>query len=141
MMRGIAFVLALALSAAAGAIEDVAPFPDAATQARYEHLVKELRCLVCQNQSIADSNAPLAADLRRDVREMMMAGKSDEEIKEFMVQRYGEWILYRPRLLRQTWLLWGAPALLLVLGFGIVGRVIYQRGRAYEDAPDSEPQE
>ena len=130
----VALVLLL-ISIGTCAIENVAPFDDPAMQARYEHIVKELRCLVCQNESIADSNALLAADLRREVREMMVAGKSDEEIKEFMVHRYGEWILFRPRLLPQTWLLWFAPALLLIPGVLIATRVIRKRAQLYRDDP------
>jgi cytochrome c-type biogenesis protein CcmH len=80
-MRGLALLFFLLTAAGVPAIENVAPFDDPAMQARYEHIVKELRCLVCQNESIADSNALLAADLRREVREMMIAGKSDAEIK------------------------------------------------------------
>jgi cytochrome c-type biogenesis protein CcmH len=129
----------LTLAIQAVAIENVAPFPDPAVQARYEHLVHELRCLVCQNESIADSNALLAADLRREVREMIVAGKSDEEIKDFMVARYGEWILFRPRLLPQAWLLWAAPALLLMIGGVVAARVISARARLYRDDPDEEP--
>jgi cytochrome c-type biogenesis protein CcmH len=139
VIRCWAFVLAFALPAGAGAIESVAPLSDPALQARYEHLTQELRCLVCQNQTIADSNAPLAADLRREVRGMLVAGSSDEEIQRFMVERYGEWILYRPRLSAQTLLLWAAPALLILLGLGIAARVILNRTRLYrEDQPDGE---
>jgi len=130
--------LALLLAAAAGAIENVAPFADPVVQERYEHLVKELRCLVCQNESIADSNALLAADLRREVREMIVAGKSDEEIKEFMVARYGEWILFRPRLLPQAWLLWAAPGLFLIFGAIVAARIIRARARLYRDEPGGE---
>jgi cytochrome c-type biogenesis protein CcmH len=143
MRRGprafVVLALALTLVAQAWAIENVAPFADPAVQARYEHLVRELRCLVCQNESIADSNALLAADLRREVREMIVAGKSDEEIKDFMVARYGEWILLRPRLLPQNWLLWAAPGLLLALGGLVAARVISARARLYREDPDGEP--
>jgi cytochrome c-type biogenesis protein CcmH len=138
-MRPVVPLLLLLLVANASAIENVAPFDDPAMQARYEHIVKELRCLVCQNESIADSNAPLAADLRREVREMMVAGKSDEEIKGFMVDRYGEWILFRPRLLRQTWLLWFAPAILLLIGTFVAVRVVSRRARLYTDEPGDDP--
>jgi cytochrome c-type biogenesis protein CcmH len=131
----LALLLLLLIGAQATAIENVAPFEDPAMQERYEHIVKELRCLVCQNESIADSNALLAADLRREVREMMVAGRSDAEIKDFMVHRYGEWILFRPRLLPQTWLLWFAPVLLLLPGVFIATRVIRNRARLYRDDP------
>jgi cytochrome c-type biogenesis protein CcmH len=136
--RFIALAGLLLLAASASGIENVAPFDDPAMQERYEHIVKELRCLVCQNESIADSNAPLAADLRREVREMMLAGKSDAEIQKFMVDRYGEWILFRPRLMPQTWLLWFAPALLLLLGILIAVRVVSKRARMSLDDPGEE---
>ena len=140
-MKGalLALFASLLLAVAAGAIESVAPFPDPAVQARYERITAELRCLVCQNQSIADSNAPLAADLRREVREMISAGRSDAEIQQFMVDRYGEWILYRPRLTAQTLLLWGAPALLLVVGLLVGARVIVRRTRLYGASPGADP--
>jgi len=126
------------LALRAGAIENVAPFADPAMQARYEHIVKELRCLVCQNESIADSNAPLAADLRREVREMMLAGRSDAEIQKFMVDRYGEWILFRPRFLPQSWLLWFAPGILLVIGIAVAARVVSKRAHMSLDDPNEE---
>jgi cytochrome c-type biogenesis protein CcmH len=138
-MRGLALLFLLLTAAGVPAIENVAPFDDPAMQARYEHIVKELRCLVCQNESIADSNALLAADLRREVREMMIAGKSDAEIKGFMVDRYGEWILFRPRLLPQTWLLWFAPVILLLIGTVVAVRVVSQRTRLYSDDPGDDP--
>ena len=136
-MRDWVFAVFFALSAGAFAIESAAPFADPAMQARYEHIAKELRCLVCQNQTIADSNAPLAADLRQEVREMLIAGKTDDEIQNFMVERYGDWILYRPRLSTQTLLLWAAPGLLVLLGLGIAVRVIAKRARLYRDEPDA----
>ena len=76
-------------------------FDDPALQARYENITRELRCLVCQNETIADSNATLARDLRREVREMIAAGKTDDEIRDFMIARYGDFVLYRPRMTRR----------------------------------------
>lgn len=84
-------------------------------EARYERLVQELRCLVCQNQSVAESNAPLALDLRRIVRRMLAEGRSDGEIKEFMRGRYGDFVLYQPPFSATTALLWVGPALLLLV--------------------------
>ena len=90
--------------------------PPAEDEARYHALIAELRCLVCQNQTIAESNAPLAADLRDQVRSQMTAGKSDAEIIEFVTARYGDFVLYRPPFKLRTWLLWLGPfALLLVV--------------------------
>ena len=85
---------------------------------------------MCQNESIADSNAGLAADLRREVREMLGAGKSDQEILAFMTDRYGDFVLFRPPFVARTWLLWLAPALLLATGAWIATRIIKQEGAA-----------
>jgi len=90
-----------------------------AQRERYQHLAEELRCLVCQNQTLADSNAELAADLRHQVEDQILAGRSDDEIKAYLVQRYGDFVLYRPPMKSSTWLLWLGPfALLLVGAFG-----------------------
>ena len=102
------FLLLMLLTAVAHAAE-----PPAADEARYHALIGELRCLVCQNQSIAESNAPLAADLRDQVRTQMAAGKSDAEIIEFVTARYGDFVLYRPPFKLRTWLLWLGPFTLL----------------------------
>lgn len=121
-------VLALALLPVLGvAIDSEEDFEDPGLQTRFEALTDELRCLVCQNQTIADSNATLAQDLRREVREMMLAGKSDDEIRTFMTERYGDFVLYRPPFAPRTWLLWLAPGLLLLLGAGVMVRIVTQR--------------
>jgi cytochrome c-type biogenesis protein CcmH len=111
-----ALLVLLVLGARAFAIDTEVAFDDAALQARYEHLIREFRCLQCQNETIADSNAELARDLRREIRDMIGAGKTDNEIREFLTQRYGDFVLYRPPVKPTTWLLWSAPALLLLLG-------------------------
>lgn len=85
-------------------------------RARYQHLAEELRCLVCQNQTLADSNAGLAVDLRREVETMIVAGHSNDEIKGFLVERYGNFVLYRPPMQGNTWLLWAGPFGLLAAG-------------------------
>ena len=118
-MRIAVFLGALLLAMQALAIDTGRAFEDPEQQARYELLIKDLRCLVCQNQSIADSNATLASDLRREVREMMIAGQSDQQIRDFMTARYGDFVLYRPPVSPRTWLLWAAPVLLLLGGLGI----------------------
>ena len=115
-VRVAALLTLLLLGAQALAIDTEAAFDDPALQARYDHLIREFRCLQCQNEAIADSNAELAVDLRRDIREMVAVGKTDAEIREFLTQRYGDFVLYRPPLKPSTWLLWSAPALLLLLG-------------------------
>jgi cytochrome c-type biogenesis protein CcmH len=119
----------LALGGQALAIDTEAAFDDPVLQKRYESINRELRCLVCQNQTIADSNATLAQDLRREVREMIAAGKTDDEIRDFMIERYGDFVLYRPRLTPENFLLWAAPALLLVIGGAVVARVVRRRGQ------------
>ncbi len=132
------FVLMLACLAVY-AVDSGEEFADPVLQARYEHLIHDLRCLVCQNESIADSNAPLAADLRREVREMLQAGKQDTEILRFMTDRYGDFVLFRPPFVARTWLLWIAPVLLLATGAWIAVRIIRQRDRlARADRDDSD---
>ena len=111
-----------------------------ALDARLKRLEEELRCLVCQNQSLADSNAPLAEDLRREVRELAVSGKNDDEIKQFLVARYGDFVLYRPPVKSTTWLLWFGPFVLLAGGavvWWLVARRRSSRGRATDDDPRS----
>lgn len=141
-MRIAVLLGAMLLAMQALAIDAGRAFEDPEQQARYEHLIKDLRCLVCQNQSIADSNASLASDLRREVREMMVAGQSDEQIRDFMTARYGDFVLYRPPVSPRTWLLWSAPVLLLLGGLGIAAMVVMRRMRAARANPaalDEEP--
>jgi cytochrome c-type biogenesis protein CcmH len=108
---------------------------DPVKSARAVKLTEELRCLVCQNQTIADSNAELAVDLRRQVREQIAAGKTDREIIDYMVGRYGDFVLYRPPVKGTTALLWAGPALLLLIGIGVI--VVVLRGR--QRMPDETP--
>ena len=104
--------------------EEVAK-PDPAVEARLRVLGEELRCLVCQNQTLADSNAPLAQDLRNEIREMISRGRGDDEIRDYLVQRYGDFVLYRPPLKASTVLLWCGPFLLLGLGvFFLIRRIV-----------------
>lgn len=141
-MRIAVFLGAMLLAMQALAIDTGRAFEDPEQQARYELLIKDLRCLVCQNQSIADSNATLASDLRREVREMMIAGQSDQQIRDFMTARYGDFVLYRPPVSPRTWLLWSAPVLLLLAGLGIAAMVVMRRTRAASANPaalDEEP--
>jgi len=130
-MRRAAWLATLLLVAAsAAAIDAEAPLPEPAMQARYEQLARELRCLVCQNETIADSSAPLAADLRRELRRMIAAGQSDEQVREFLTARYGDFVLYRPPVTGRTWLLWAAPVLLLLVALGTAVTVILRKARA-----------
>jgi cytochrome c-type biogenesis protein CcmH len=126
----------LALGGQALAIDSEAAFEDPVLQHRYETINRELRCLVCQNQTIADSNATLAQDLRREVREMIAAGKSDDEIREFMIERYGDFVLYRPRMTAQNFLLWAAPVLLLLIAAVVLVRVVRRRAQESDNEAD-----
>ena len=138
-MRGLVLVLLAAVSFAAQAIDTEAAFTDPALQARYDHLIHELRCVQCQNQSIADSPVGLASDLRREVKELIGSGSTNEQIERFMTDRYGDFVLYNPPLTPRTYLLWGAPLLLLLLTLGIAGRVIVRRSKAPLDAGPEDP--
>lgn len=112
---------------------------DPAQQEVYEHLTNEVRCLVCQNQTIADSTAPLAVDLRREIRQMIEAGQSEEEIKTFLLDRYGDFVLYRPRWQANTALLWLAPVLLLLIGGGGLWRIVRRRAALPVPSDDGDP--
>jgi len=103
-------------------------FKDSAEETRFHHLTSELRCVMCQNQSLADSNAQIAHDLRREVLDLMREGKSDREVKQFLVERYGEFVLYKPEVTPGTWLLWFGPLVLVLIG-GIVVWSILRRGK------------
>lgn len=123
----LAVLAAALLTAQAAWAVDTTQLPDPALQARYETLTHELRCMQCQNESLADSPVELAADLRHEVRDQLLAGRSDEEIRSWMAARYGDFILFRPRYsLRNAWL-WGAPGVLLLIGALASWRIIRQR--------------
>jgi cytochrome c-type biogenesis protein CcmH/NrfF len=117
-------ILVLAAFALLGATDDPA------LEARVQRLSAELRCLVCQNQSLADSNAPLALDLKSQVREQLRAGRSDTEVMAYMTQRYGDFVLYRPPVKATTLLLWTGPALLALGGLWLLWRRIGRRSAA-----------
>ncbi|MDZ7643589.1 MAG: cytochrome c-type biogenesis protein [Woeseiaceae bacterium] len=123
----LACVCLVALAGGAHAIDTGVAFDDPELQARYERLTDEVRCLKCQNQTIRDSNAFLAADLRREIRRLIAEGRSDDEIKDFLVARYGEFALYRPRMSGKTLVLWIAPLVLVIVGIVVIVRVV--RGR------------
>lgn len=105
----------LALSNSAFSDDSPVEFKNDSDKERYEALLEEIRCLVCQNQSLSDSNAELAQDLRKEVYDMINTGKDDNEITQFLVERYGDFVLYRPPLKGNTWLLWFGPFLLLLI--------------------------
>ena len=108
---------------------------DVALEKRVMAVSQELRCLVCQNQTIADSHAELAIDLRNQVRDKLRQGMSEREIVDYMVARYGDFVLYRPLVKSSTWLLWFGPFLLLVLAFGVLVVKLRQRRRAMQQIP------
>lgn len=144
MRTGIgAFLLVLLLVPPAFAIDNNPPLQDPQLQARYETLTHQLRCLVCQNESIANSTADLAADLRGQVRSMLLEGKSNAEIIDYMTDRYGQFVLYRPPVRPSTWLLWAGPFALLLLGAGGLAVVIRRRSRMVPDsaAPETEDED
>ncbi len=126
----------LVLGGASWAIDTQEALEDPVLQARYERLTWELRCLVCQNQNIADSNAGLAQDLRGQVREMLLAGNTDKEILDYMTDRYGDFVLYRPRFTPKNWLLWGAPLLLLGGGVLLLVRIVRAQSVRVTDDDD-----
>ncbi len=135
-------MLCLCLMAGAPAVRALdanGQLEDPALQARFETIAKDLRCLVCQNESVADSNAQLAGDLRRQVREMLVAGKSDDEIFKFMTDRYGDFVRFNPPLEPKTLLIWGAPFIVLLIGAAIIFRIVRQRSRMpLDDDPSPE---
>jgi cytochrome c-type biogenesis protein CcmH len=126
MKRLIAAIALAASLAASGQALDVA-HPDAKVEARLKAISEELRCLVCQNQTIADSNAPLALDLRQQIRVMIGQGKTDDQIRGYMVDRYGDFVLYKPPFNAVTALLWAGPGLLIVAGFGALFLMLRRR--------------
>ena len=132
-LLGLLFALVLALPLQA---REAAPLAaDEATEKRLVTISSELRCLVCQNESLAGSNAELANDLRREIRTMIRAGKSDAEITDFMVSRYGDFVLYRPPLKGTTLLLWFGPALFFAVGLVALIGYLRRRNAAIKDAP------
>lgn len=143
-MRGLLRILLLALAWQLSALATAQPagdprpleFRDNAEEVRFHQLTSELRCVMCQNQSLADSNAQIAQDMRREVLALMREGRSDAEVKRFLVDRYGQFVLYRPAVDTHTWILWFGPALLLLLGGLVVWRIV--RARAQVPASTAE---
>ena len=126
MIRRTLLLAIAAFALGTGATKMEPPSPDAALDARLKKLETELRCLVCQNQTLADSNADLADDLRREVRALALAGKTDAEIKAYLVARYGDFVLYSPPVKTTTWLLWAGPFVLLA-GGGVLWWIVLRR--------------
>jgi len=135
-MKRLLLVVALWLAgmSAAFAIDQEIAFSDPALNQRYLNLIHEIRCPKCLNETIADSDAPVAADLRREVRRLIGDGKSDDEVKDFLSARYGDFVLYRPRVNETTWALWAGPFVFLVIGGVVFWRIVRSRlGQPLED--------
>ncbi len=116
MIKTGCFILFLLLNLSTLAADDPVEFSNPEMQQRYYELIDEIRCLVCQNQSLADSHADLAQDLRNEIYNKVLAGEQDEQIVAFLVERYGDFVLYRPPLTKNTWLLWFGPFLFMLIG-------------------------
>jgi cytochrome c-type biogenesis protein CcmH len=129
MRNWLLFLLLSAAHLLSHATDAASAYADPALEVRVQRITSELRCLVCQNQTIADSHAGLAVDLRNQVREMLVQGQSDAQILEFMTQRYGDFVLYRPPVKATTWLLWFGPAAMLISGLLILYFVLRRRSR------------
>lgn len=142
MKKLFAAILLLAItSSSVFAIDTGKPFDDPELQARYETIVSEVRCLKCQNQTIKDSSAFLAGDLRREIRRLLAEGKTDAEVYDFLVVRYGEFALYRPRMSGKTLILWIAPGLFILLGSIVAIRVVRARMSMPIDDEEIEPEQ
>ena len=128
-LRVLCLAVILVLTTFAALAQEPLVFDDPEQEARYNELTLELRCLVCQNQNLADSDAPLAQDLRKEIYDMMMAGQDDGQIKTFMVERYGDFVLYRPAMSGNTLLLWLMPGILLAVGAIAVFFTVRNRNR------------
>lgn len=127
-------VLMLLLPLQAFAAIDTYEFKDEASRERFRQLTDELRCPKCQNQNLADSNSPIAKDLRTEVHRMVQADQSDDEIVDFMVARYGEFVLYKPRKNASTWVLWYGPFVLLALGGVVIFLLARRKGKSESKA-------
>ncbi|MGZ5099861.1 MAG: cytochrome c-type biogenesis protein [Usitatibacter sp.] len=138
-MRALALVVLLAMAGAAFGQASEVDRPDAAVEQRLKDLAEELRCLVCQNQTIADSHAPLAVDLRNQIRQQIAAGRSNEQIRAYMVERYGDFVLYRPPFKATTVVLWVGPFLLVAFG-AVAFAVILRRRKMAAKPPEVSPQ-
>ncbi|MDB9805069.1 cytochrome c-type biogenesis protein CcmH [Porticoccaceae bacterium] len=132
-------LLLLLLSSVAVAVEDVVNFSDESLRPRYQQLLEELRCPKCQNQNLADSNSAISQDLRAEVQRLLEQDLSDAEIKEYLKNRYSEFILYRPEVNRATWFLWAAPVILVLLGGLIVLRLSRRKKLSQGEKLDVSP--
>src|SRR5947207_12528527 len=135
-MKRIALLISLVICFATVALsKEAKPAEDPQIEQRMRALTEQLRCLVCQNETLADSRADLAEDLRKEIREQMKAGKSDREIIAFLTQRYGDFVLYKPPVKSTTYLLWFGPFVLLFAGTGVLYRYLKRRRELIDDKP------
>ena len=135
-MKRIALLISLVICFATVALaKEAKPAEDPQIEQRMRALTEQLRCLVCQNETLADSRADLAEDLRKEIREQMKAGKSDQEIIAFLTQRYGDFVLYKPPVKSTTYLLWFGPFVLLFAGTGVLYRYLKRRRELIDDKP------
>lgn len=138
-MKALFILLGIVLFAGSVRAEEAAPLAeDPVVEQRLVNIAEELRCLVCQNESLAGSQADLAKDLRREVRGLIKEGKSDTEVKDFLVSRYGDFVLYRPQVKPSTYLLWGGPFVLLIAALFLLINYLRRRGRQVVETPLSE---
>jgi len=135
-MKKLALILLLTLIAFVVAAMEPIDYRDAAEEQRFRALTLELRCVLCQNQSLAESNAPIAHDLRLEILRLMREGKTDDQIKQYLVARYTDFVLYRPEVEPSTWLLWFGPGLLVLLGATVIFAIVRRRSA---DAPAAPP--
>ena len=140
-MRVLLLAVLLAVNSMAYAVVDARHFDDPAKKQLYEKLTYELRCLVCQNENLAGSDADLAADLRNEIYQMVRKGKSEKDVLDYMVARYGQFVLYRPPVESTTLLLWGGPGLLLGLGLILIVILARRRAASAGDVGDDERRE
>jgi len=127
------FCFAMVLNSANASPIETYQFKDDVTKVRFQALTKELRCPKCQNQNLADSNSPISVDLRRELYGLLQEGKADSEIVNFMVERYGEFVLYRPRVSSVTYILWFGPALLMFIGLIVVIMIVRRKSEPEEE--------
>lgn len=135
-MKRLFALLLVALALGTGWTKEATPLAeDPVVEQRMVAISEELRCLVCQNESLAASRAELAQDLRREVRTQIRQGRSDDQIRNFLVARYGDYVLYRPRVKPETWLLWAGPFLLMIIGVAVLLVYLRRRNRVIDQTP------
>jgi cytochrome c-type biogenesis protein CcmH len=141
-MKRFALALLMMMMVTVSTFAQVIDFRDRAEEQRFQALTSELRCVMCQNQSLADSNAPIAHDLRLEIIRLMREGKSDAQIKQYLVERYTDFVLYKPEVKPMTWLLWFGPGLLVVAGGVLIAVIVRRHGRGAPASPaDNDNQE